>query len=64
VRPHGLRHASITQAIDLAAKNGLSIDVVRHFSRHRSLATLMVYRDELENKQQQNAAWVSGRLDS
>lgn len=59
VRPHGIRHTAITQAIDLAAQRGLSIDVVRHFSRHRSLATLMVYRDELENKQRDIAAWVS-----
>lgn len=59
VWPHGIRHTAITQAIDIAAKHGLSIDVVRHFSRHRSLATLMVYRDELENKQRDIAAWVS-----
>jgi integrase/recombinase XerC len=62
VRPHGIRHTAITQAIDLAAKNGLSIDVVRHFSRHRTLGTLMVYRDELGNKQKDIAAWVAERL--
>jgi integrase/recombinase XerC len=64
VRPHGLRHTAITLAIDIAAKNGLSIDVVRHFSRHRSLATLMVYRDEveLEKTQRKLAAWVSEQL--
>ena len=45
LRPHGIRHTAITQAIDLAGKNGLSTDVIRHFSRHRSLAMLMVYRD-------------------
>ena len=62
VRPHGIRHTAITQAIDLAAKQGLSIDVVRHFSRHRSLTTLMVYRDELDNKQRDIATWVSEQL--
>jgi integrase/recombinase XerC len=62
VRPHGIRHTAITQAIDLAAKKGLSIDVVRHFSRHRTLATLMVYRDEIENRQRDIAAWVSEQL--
>lgn len=62
VRPHGLRHTAITQAIDAAARNGLSIDVVRQFSRHRSLGTLMVYRDLHENKQATIAEWVSGCL--
>jgi len=63
VRPHGIRHTAITQAIDAAAKQGLSIDVVRHFSRHRSISTLLIYRDELENKQAALAELVSGCLD-
>ena len=64
VRPHGIRHTAITQAIDAAAKQGLSIDVVRHFSRHRNIATLLIYRDELENKQATLAEWVSGCLET
>jgi integrase/recombinase XerC len=60
VWPHGLRHTAITQAIDAA--NGLIIDLVRQFSRHRSLNTLLIYRDELENKQGAPAEWVSVRL--
>jgi integrase/recombinase XerC len=63
VRPHGIRHTAITQAIDAAAKQGLSIDVVRHFSRHRSISTLLIYRDELENRQAALAELVSGCLD-
>jgi integrase/recombinase XerC len=64
VRPHGIRHTAITQAIDAAAKKGLSIDVVRHFSRHRNIHTLLIYRDELENKQAALAELVSSCLDS
>ena len=63
VRPHGIRHTAITQAIDIAARKGLSIDVVRQFSRHRSIGTLMIYRDQHENKQAAIAEWVSGCLD-
>lgn len=59
VRPHGLRHTAITQAIDLAAAHGLSIDVVRQFSRHKNIATLLVYRDQHENAQPEFARWVS-----
>ncbi len=62
VRPHGIRHTAITQAIDIAARKGLSIDLVRQFSRHRSLGTLMIYRDMHENKQATIAAWVSEQL--
>lgn len=62
VRPHGIRHTAITQAIDAAAEQGLSIDVVRQFSRHRSLNTLMIYRDMHENKQAVLSEWVSGRV--
>jgi integrase/recombinase XerC len=62
VRPHGLRHTAITQAIDLAAKNGLSIDLVRQFSRHRSLNTLMIYRDLHDSKQGLLAGWVAAQV--
>jgi integrase/recombinase XerC len=62
VRPHGIRHTAITQAIDAAAKQGLSIDVVRQFSRHRTIGTLLVYRDQHENKQRQLAEWVSATV--
>ncbi len=62
VRPHGLRHAAITQAIDAAARKGLSIDEVRQFSRHKGIGTLLIYRDLRENKQGTIAAWVSEKL--
>jgi integrase len=43
---HGLRHASLTAAIIGGQRAGLGLDQITAFSRHRSLATLLVYRDE------------------
>ena len=62
VRPHGLRHTAITAALDVAAAHGLSIDLVRQFSRHKSIGTLLVYRDEHENKQGVIAGWVADHI--
>lgn len=42
VRPHGLRHSSITHALDLT--DGNVRDVQRH-SRHAKLETLLIYDD-------------------
>jgi integrase/recombinase XerC len=41
VRPHGLRHAAITTALDL----GRDLRDVAAFSRHRDIRVLMVYDD-------------------
>jgi integrase/recombinase XerC len=41
VRPHGLRHAAITRALDL----GRDVRDVAKFSRHRDVNTLMIYDD-------------------
>jgi integrase/recombinase XerC len=43
---HGLRHSSITAALEAAPKAGIGLDKVRAHSRHRSIATLLVYADE------------------
>lgn len=43
---HGLRHSSITQAAELGQRAGLGLDKIRAFSRHRTIATLMIYVDE------------------
>ncbi len=43
---HGLRHTAITTAIEHGQKAGLGLDQIRHFSRHRSLAVMLTYRDE------------------
>jgi integrase/recombinase XerC len=41
-RPHGLRHAGITAALD---KTNGNTRMVQRFSRHRSLETLSLYDD-------------------
>jgi integrase/recombinase XerC len=41
-RPHGLRHAAITHALDIT---GGDVRKVQRFSRHRDLATLVIYDD-------------------
>jgi integrase/recombinase XerC len=40
--PHGLRHAAITEALDLT---GGDVRKVQRFSRHRDLQTLTIYDD-------------------
>jgi hypothetical protein len=40
------RHTSITQAVELGQRVGLGLDKIRAHSRHRSIATLMLYVDE------------------
>jgi integrase/recombinase XerC len=42
VRPHGLRHAAITRALDLT--NG-DVRSVQKFSRHRNIQTVVLYDD-------------------
>jgi integrase/recombinase XerC len=43
---HALRHSAITTAIVNGQQAGVGLDQIRAFSRHRSLATMLVYRDE------------------
>ena len=42
---HGLRHTAITTAIEKGQQAGIGLDQIQAFSRHRTLATMMVYRD-------------------
>jgi integrase/recombinase XerC len=42
VRPHGLRHASITHALDAT---GGDVRAVQRHSRHRDVKTLQLYDD-------------------
>jgi integrase len=44
--PHALRHTAITTAIEKGQQAGIGLDRIRVFSRHRTLATMLVYRDE------------------
>jgi integrase/recombinase XerC len=43
---HGLRHSSITAALDVAGKAGIGLDKVKAHSRHAAVGTLMIYADE------------------
>ncbi len=60
-RPHGLRHAAITEALDLT--NG-DVRKVQKFSRHRDLRTVCLYDDSREDVGGQVAALVAGRKDN
>ena len=51
--PHALRHTSITQAAELGQRAGLGLDKIGAFSRHRTIATLMIYVDEHDRQQTQ-----------
>lgn len=43
VRPHGLRHAAITEALDVTRGD---VRAVQRFSRHKSLNILLMYDDQ------------------
>jgi integrase/recombinase XerC len=63
VRPHGLRHTSITEACKLAQANGLPLEEVLDFSRHKDVQTLMIYRDRAANRQGHLASLVASGVD-
>jgi integrase/recombinase XerC len=56
-RPHGLRHAAITEALDLT---GGDVRRVQKFSRHRDMRTVCLYDDSREDVGGQVAALVAG----
>lgn len=53
-RPHGLRHAAVTEALDLT---GGDVRAVQKFSRHRDVRTLQRYDD---NARTWRATWPVG----
>lgn len=59
VRPHGVRHTSITLACRLAQKQDIGLDEVRQFSRHKSVSVLQIYLDQDRNVQGALADLVS-----
>ena len=59
VRPHGLRHTAITEAVKAAQANGMSLEEVLDFSGHADVRTLMLYRDRERNVQGRLAALVA-----
>lgn len=60
VRPHGLRHSSITEAVRKVQAIGMDITKVLQFSRHKDLKTLQVYIDSVEDVQGKIAELVAG----
>ncbi len=59
LRPHKLRHTAITEACKAAQANGLALEEVLQFSRHKDIRTLMIYRDWERDVQGQLAAHVA-----
>jgi integrase/recombinase XerC len=51
VRPHGLRHTSISEAVRKTQAIGMDVTKVMKFSRHKNLNTLQVYVDAVEGAQ-------------
>ena len=59
VRPHGLRHAAITDALNLTRGD---VRAVQRFSRHRDLRVLTVYDDNREDLGGAVARLVAGAV--
>jgi integrase/recombinase XerC len=57
-RPHGIRHATITQRI----ASGMTLPEVQDFSRHSDIKTLMVYNDRLQNAAGKLAAMADAEI--
>ena len=57
VRPHGLRHLAITEALD---RTGGNLRAVQKFSRHRDLRVLLVYDDNRQDLAGEVASLVAG----
>jgi integrase/recombinase XerC len=59
VRPHGLRHAAVTEALDVTAGD---VRKVQRFSRHRDLRVLTLYDDNRQDLGGEVARLVAGRV--
>jgi integrase/recombinase XerC len=59
VRPHGLRHTSISEAVRKAQAVEMDVTKVLQFSRHKDLKTLQVYIDQVEDAQGKIAELVA-----
>jgi integrase/recombinase XerC len=60
VRPHGLRHTAISEAVRKVQAVGMDVTKVLQFSRHKDLKTLQVYIDTVEDVQGKIAELVAG----
>ena len=61
VRPHGLRHAAITEALD---KTNGNVRMVQRFSRHRDGRVLGLYDDNRQDLGGEVARLVAGSVDA
>lgn len=61
-RPHGIRHLSISEACKAAQNNGYALEEVMDHSRHKSVATLMIYRDRERDTQGAISTLVSNTI--
>lgn len=59
---HKLRHSAISNCCEVIRENGLRIESVLKFSRHKNLNTALIYFDFLENQQGQLADLVSKKI--
>jgi integrase/recombinase XerC len=66
VRPHGLRHASITSVLTLAADRGLALPEVLTATGHvrASIAVVLGYFDEGRSRQGELARLVAGMVEA
>jgi integrase/recombinase XerC len=58
-RPHGLRHSSITTAIQAAHEKRIPLQDVQRFSRHANIQTLLIYDDARRDTQGALASLVA-----
>ena len=54
-----MRHTAITEAIKAAQANGIGLEEVLDFSRHRDVKVMMIYRDRERNVQGKLSALVA-----
>ena len=59
IRPHGLRHTAITEAVRKTQAIGMDMTKVLKFSRHKHLNTLQIYIDAVEGAQGEIAELVA-----
>ncbi len=62
LRPHGIRHLSISKACKYAVTHGIGLEEILDFSRHADVSTLLIYRDRERNVQGQLASAVAAAV--
>jgi len=62
VRPHGIRHTAITEAVRRAKEVGLAREGVQKFSRHRDFRMVARYLDAHDQAQKKLGAAIGGSL--